>query len=69
QEAVEKLPPALRSVFVLYQYQHLPYDKIAETLEIPLGTVKSRMHTALRKLSHSLRHLNPSGTNPRQENT
>lgn len=65
QEAVEKLPPAIRAVFVLYQYQHLPYEQIAETLDIPLGTVKSRMHTALQKLSHYLRQLSPTGDNPR----
>jgi RNA polymerase sigma-70 factor (ECF subfamily) len=66
QEAVEKLPAAIRSVFVLYQYQHLPYEQIAETLSIPLGTVKSRMHTALRKLSHSLRQFSDSGIDPRE---
>ena len=66
QEAVEKLPVAIRSVFVLYQYQHLPYEQIAETLSIPLGTVKSRMHTALRKLSHSLRQFSDSGIDPRE---
>ncbi len=65
QEAVEKLPPAIRAVFVLYQYQHLPYEQIAESLDIPLGTVKSRMHTALQKLSHYLRQLSPTGDNPR----
>ncbi|MCB9640264.1 MAG: sigma-70 family RNA polymerase sigma factor [Myxococcales bacterium] len=65
QEAVEKLPPAIRAVFVLYQYQHLPYEQIAESLDIPLGTVKSRMHTALRKLSHYLRQLSPTGEDPR----
>ena len=61
-EAVEQLPPKLRSVFVLYQYQHLPYEQIATTLEIPLGTVKSRMHAALKQLSHQLRHLAMPGT-------
>lgn len=67
QRAVAKLPEKLRSVFVMYQYQHFPYEKIAETLEIPIGTVKSRMHAALKHLSSSLRHLTPSGDDPRAD--
>lgn len=65
QNAVDQLPPKLRSVFVMYQYQHMPYDEIAKSLEIPLGTVKSRMHAALKQLSHQLRHLAPAGRDPR----
>lgn len=61
QQAVEELPPKLRSVFVMYQYDHFPYEEIAVILEIPLGTVKSRMHSALQQLSHKLRHLTPTG--------
>ena len=66
--AVQQLPPKLRSVFILYQYQHFPYEKIANTLDIPLGTVKSRMHAALKQLSHQLRHLSPEKKNPREKN-
>lgn len=66
QGAVDQLPIKLRSVFVLYQYQHLPYEKIASVLDIPIGTVKSRMHSALKQLSHSLRHLSPTGVSPRK---
>lgn len=61
QEAVQELPPKLRSVFVMYQYDHFPYEEIAVVLEIPLGTVKSRMHAALQQLSTKLRHLTPTG--------
>ncbi len=65
QEAVNALPPKLRSVFVMYQYEHFSYDEIAKVLEIPLGTVKSRMHAALKQLSNKLRHLTPAGKSPR----
>ncbi len=41
QKAVEKLTPALRSVFVLRVDQELSYEEIAETLDIALGTVMS----------------------------
>lgn len=67
QRAVAKLPEKLRAVFVMYQYQHLPYETIATSLDIPIGTVKSRMHAALKHLSSSLKHLSPSGDDPRAE--
>lgn len=46
QKAVEKLSPALRSVFVLRVDQELSYEEIAETLNIALGTVMSRLNRA-----------------------
>ncbi len=57
QKAVEKLPPKQRAVFILYQYNNFSYDEIAEYLNIPLGTVKSRMHNALKRLESSLKPL------------
>jgi RNA polymerase sigma-70 factor (ECF subfamily) len=58
--SVEQLPDPYRQVLVLAYYQGLKYREIAEILEIPVGTVKSRLHAALLKLqeawkqSHSL---------------
>ena len=49
-QALASLPEALRQVVELGVYQDLPYDEIAKILEIPVGTVKSRMFTALKKL-------------------
>ncbi len=66
--AVQELPEKLRSVFILYQYNHKSYEEIAQILEIPLGTVKSRMHSALTRLSHNLRFLTPKGIDPRSSN-
>jgi RNA polymerase sigma-70 factor (ECF subfamily) len=48
--SVDKLPDFLRQVVVLAYYQGLKYREIAEILEIPVGTVKSRLHAALLKL-------------------
>jgi RNA polymerase sigma-70 factor (ECF subfamily) len=39
---------------MLIAYQGLAYREAAETLGIPLGTVKSRMNKALRSLHHAL---------------
>ncbi len=52
--AVQKIPAKARQVLVLVVYQGLPYRKAAETLGIPLGTVKSRMNKALRNLHAAL---------------
>ncbi len=46
QKAVERLTPALRSVFVLRVDQELSYEEIAETLDIATGTVMSRLNRA-----------------------
>ena len=47
QQAVSELPMALREVLLLAYFQRLSYSDIAEALEIPLGTVKSRLHAAV----------------------
>ena len=47
---VDQLPDFLRQVVVLAYYQGMKYRDIAEVLEIPVGTVKSRLHAALVKL-------------------
>src|SRR5262249_51209979 len=49
-DAVERLPEFLRQVLILAYYQGLKYREIADILDIPVGTVKSRLHAALVKL-------------------
>lgn len=44
-------------MFILAQYQGLPYPEIAQVVGIPLGTVKSRMHYAVSQLAEALRDL------------
>ncbi|MFN4258631.1 MAG: RNA polymerase sigma factor [Gemmataceae bacterium] len=50
RHGVEQLPDFLRQVVVLAYYQGLKYREIADILDIPVGTVKSRLHSALLKL-------------------
>ncbi len=50
REAVDQLPDLLRQVILLAYFQGLRYQEIAEALDIPLGTVKSRLHAAVAKL-------------------
>ena len=45
REALGKLSQEEREIVVLYDWQGYSYQEIAKLLEIPLGTVKSRLHT------------------------
>jgi RNA polymerase sigma-70 factor (ECF subfamily) len=54
QKAVLSLPDACRAVLVLREYEELSYQEIAEALEIPLGTVMSRLNYARKLLREKL---------------
>ena len=54
QKAVLALPAASRAVLVLREYEGLSYQEIAQTLDIPLGTVMSRLSYARTRLLESL---------------
>lgn len=53
RQAVADLPESLRSVVILIYYQGLKYREAAEVLGIPVGTVKSRLHSAIGKLNEA----------------
>ena len=55
--AVSRLPEEQRLVFVLSENQGMKYAEISEVLEIPVGTVKSRMHSAVRRLRELLKDV------------
>ena len=57
QHAVLSLPQASRSVLVLREYESLSYREIADTLDIPIGTVMSRLSYARQLLRKSLAGL------------
>ena len=48
--ALGRLPLNQREVFVLAEFQGMRYQEIGDVLEVPVGTVKSRMFNAMRKL-------------------
>jgi RNA polymerase sigma-70 factor (ECF subfamily) len=54
QQALLALPPASRAVLVLREYEGLSYREIADTLDIPIGTVMSRLNYARHRLRESL---------------
>jgi RNA polymerase sigma-70 factor (ECF subfamily) len=59
QQALETLPENMRIVIELGVYQELPYAEIAQILDIPEGTVKSRMFNALAQLRRLLKKETP----------
>jgi RNA polymerase sigma-70 factor (ECF subfamily) len=46
QQAMERLPPRARDVFVLYDVEGYSHEEIAGMLEISVGTSKSQLHRA-----------------------
>lgn len=48
QEIVQQMPEHLKEVILLSYFQQMPYKDIAEVLDVPLGTVKSRLHAAVK---------------------
>ena len=54
ERAFRRLPVEHRTVIVLRHYLDLPVDRIAAALDIPVGTVHSRLHYAMRGLRAAL---------------
>ena len=63
REAVAALPEPLRVAVHLIYYQGLKYREAADVLSIPVGTVKSRLHTAIRRLAAVIRAENDGDVN------
>ncbi|HEV7682013.1 MAG TPA: sigma-70 family RNA polymerase sigma factor [Pyrinomonadaceae bacterium] len=52
--AVNSLPVELRQVVVMKEFEELTFKEIADALDLPLSTVKSRLYTALKQLQMRL---------------
>jgi RNA polymerase sigma-70 factor, ECF subfamily len=61
QSALLRIPPEFRVVLILHELQDLPLEDVARVLEIPTGTVKSRLHRGRVALGRAL-----SGQEPRE---
>jgi len=46
-EVIANMPENLREILVLAYFNRFPYKQMADILSIPIGTVKSRLHTAV----------------------
>lgn len=56
-EEISKLPYEFKEIIVLKHFQGLSYKKISEMLNIPLGTVMSRLYHARKKLKENLKDI------------
>lgn len=63
RQALGELPEPLLNAVTLIYYQGLKYREAAEILDVPVGTVKSRLHTAILKLNAAWNHAHLSGEN------
>jgi RNA polymerase sigma-70 factor (ECF subfamily) len=61
QAALDALPPQYRAAVVLCDIEGLSYEEIAATLDIKMGTVRSRIHRARAMLREQLEHRRPVG--------
>lgn len=55
KRAIENLPEKYKTAFVLRDIEELPYDEVAKVMNIPLGTVKSRVNRARALLREKLK--------------
>jgi RNA polymerase sigma-70 factor (ECF subfamily) len=54
ERAIRRLSVDHRTVLVLHHYADIPVDRVAQILEIPVGTVFSRLHHAMRTMRAAL---------------
>ncbi len=52
--AVSALPPDLKQIVVMKEFEEMTFQEISDAMEIPLSTVKSRLYTALKQLRMKL---------------
>jgi RNA polymerase sigma-70 factor (ECF subfamily) len=57
---MQSLPDALRTAVLLRDIQELTYQEIADRLELPEGTVKSRINRGRTELARQIRRLRES---------
>lgn len=56
-QAIDSLKPKLKEVIMLYDIEGYSYEEIAEKLNVPMGTVKSRIYNAKKELALQLEDL------------
>ena len=64
--AVERLPQELQGAITMREVEGLSYEEIAERMQCPIGTVRSRIFRAREAIDNELRPLLDSGTKREQ---
>jgi RNA polymerase sigma-70 factor (ECF subfamily) len=57
QEAIDKLPEDMRTAIMLREFEGLSYEEIAEAMDCPVGTVRSRIFRAREAIDNKLNPL------------
>lgn len=65
RQALSMLPPPLRTAVLLRDIQELSYQEIAEQLNLPEGTVKSRINRGRKELARQVERLRAAAEHPR----
>lgn len=63
RQAVAALPEQLRSAVRLVYFRGLKYREAADELDVPVGTVKSRLHSAIKRLGEAWHNAQPTERN------
>jgi RNA polymerase sigma-70 factor (ECF subfamily) len=56
EEHLQRLSPVEQSVLVLYHQEERSYEQIAETLSVPINTVRTHLHRGRKRLREALAH-------------
>jgi len=67
QRALQSISPEFRAVAVLVDLEGMSLESAADTLGVPIGTVKSRVFRARRQLAEELGNLAPPPKHPTEE--
>jgi RNA polymerase sigma-70 factor (ECF subfamily) len=65
ESALSQLSPEFRSAVVLVDLQGMSLEQASDTLEVPTGTIKSRLFRARKQLAQSLGNLRPPSEHPK----
>ena len=69
QRIVDDMPENLRVVLLMSYFNEFPYKDIADILDVPLGTVKSRLHAAVQHFAKQWKAYASRSGNERERNT
>jgi RNA polymerase sigma-70 factor (ECF subfamily) len=65
--ALATLSERERSVLLLIAWEQFTYDEVARALDIPIGTVRSRLHNARKRIRAALPDLDPFGLDDKEQ--
>jgi RNA polymerase sigma-70 factor (ECF subfamily) len=66
RKGMDALPPQMKEVIILCEFEEMTYDDAAVVLDVPIGTVRSRLHRARVRLAQVLEGASQS---PRKESS